>query len=133
MFSRTSVSRPVSSIYLRLRLRCYQMQDVPHGEVTYCYYNSKTLNSVRPLLVYTPPGYREGRDNYPVLYLVSGTTDTEETWFKVGHANNIIDNLIAQKKAKPMIIVMPYGNMMMGMPPRRRCKPRRCIKSLATS
>lgn len=95
----------------------YQMQDVPHGEVTYCYYNSKTLNSVRPLLVYTPPGYRDGRDNYPVLYLVSGTTDTEETWFKVGHANNIIDNLIAQKKAKPMIIVMPYGNMMMGMPP----------------
>ena len=52
-----------------------------------------------------------------MFYLVSGTTDTEETWFRVGRANFILDNLIAQKKAVPMIIVMPYGNMMMGTPP----------------
>jgi enterochelin esterase family protein len=52
-----------------------------------------------------------------VFYLVSGTTDTEETWFRVGRANFILDNLIAQKKAVPMVIVMPYGNMMRGTPP----------------
>jgi enterochelin esterase family protein len=95
----------------------YSVQDVPHGELTDCYYESKTLQRTRPLIVYTPPGYRAGSEKYPVLYLVSGTTDTEETWFKVGRANFILDNLIAQKKAVPMIIVLPYGNMMMGMPP----------------
>lgn len=94
----------------------HSVQDVPHGELSYCYYQSKTLKLTRPLIVYTPPGYRAGTDKYPVLYLVSGTTDTEETWFKVGRANFILDNLIAQKKAVPMIIVMPYGNMMMGTP-----------------
>ena len=94
----------------------HSVQDVPHGELSYCYYQSKTLNRTRPLIVYTPPGYRAGRGRLPVLYLVSGTTDTEETWFKVGRANFILDNLIAQKKAVPMIIVMPYGNMMSGTP-----------------
>lgn len=91
-------------------------QDVPHGKVDYCFYHSKTLGSPRPLLVYTPPGYLQSGESYPVLYLVSGTTDTEETWFKVGKANFILDNLISQQKAKPMIIAMPYGNMMMGAP-----------------
>ncbi|HAB15165.1 MAG TPA: esterase [Verrucomicrobiales bacterium] len=94
----------------------HSIQDVPHGELTYAFYNSKTLARTRPLIVYTPPGYRQGNTRYPVLYLVSGTTDTEETWFKVGRANFILDNLIAQKKAVPMILVMPYGNMMMGTP-----------------
>ncbi len=94
----------------------HDCQDVPHGKVDYCYYKSKTLGTTRPLLVYTPPGYSQSSDEYPVLYLVSGTTDTEETWFKVGKANFILDNLIAQKKAVPMIIVMPYGNMMMPAP-----------------
>jgi len=94
----------------------YAVQDVPHGDVTYCCYQSKTLGLTRPLLVYTPPGYRAGTDKYPVLYLVSGTTDTEETWFRAGRANSILDNLIAGKKAVPMIIVMPYGNMMNGTP-----------------
>jgi enterochelin esterase-like enzyme len=94
----------------------HSVQNVPHGELTYCYYSSKTLNVTRPLIVYTPPGYRAGTDKYPVLYLVSGTTDTEETWFKVGRANFILDNLIAQKRAVPMIIVMPYWNMLNGTP-----------------
>jgi enterochelin esterase-like enzyme len=84
--------------------------------VNYCDYSSKTLGGIRPLIVYTPPGYREHAEKYPVFYLVSGTTDTEETWFKLGRANFILDNLIAQKRAVPMIIVMPYGNMMMGRP-----------------
>jgi len=94
----------------------YAALDVPHGEVTYCFYNSKTLKTIRPLVVYTPPGYQAGSKKYPVLYLVSGTTDTEETWFKVGRANFILDNLIAQQLAVPMIVVMPYGNMPTGTP-----------------
>jgi enterochelin esterase family protein len=64
------------------------------------------------LVVYTPPSYEENpSEKYPVFYLISGTTDTEEAWFKVGHANLILDNLIAEGKAKPMIIVMPNGNV----------------------
>jgi len=94
----------------------YSIQDVPHGQVTYAFYKSKTMGVTRPLLVYTPPGYHQGSDKYPVLYLVSGTTDTEETWFKVGRANFILDNLIAAGKAQPMIIVMPYGNTLTGTP-----------------
>ena len=95
----------------------HSVQNVPHGEMSYSFYESKTLGRTRPLLVYTPPGYREGKKKYPVFYLVSGTTDTEETWFKVGRINCILDNLIAQKKAVPMVVVLPYGNMMMGTPP----------------
>lgn len=90
----------------------YSMQDVPHGTISYCTYKSASMKGeFRPLVVYTPPGYENNPDKkYPVLYLISGTTDTEETWYKVGRANLILDNLIAQGKAEPMIVVMPYGN-----------------------
>lgn len=94
----------------------YSAQNVHHGNVTYCYYYSETLKVTRPLLIYTPPGYEKSNNKYPVFYLVSGTTDTEETWFKVGRTNFLLDNLIAQKKAIPMIVVMPYGNMLCGTP-----------------
>ena len=94
----------------------YTVNDVPHGKVQYCSYRSDVLGTDRPLLVYTPADYERGSKKYPVLYLVSGTTDTEETWFKVGKLNVILDNLIAQGKAVPMIVVMPYGNMMGGTP-----------------
>jgi enterochelin esterase family protein len=90
----------------------HSLQNVPHGKITYCYYKSTTLGTTRPLLVYTPPGFEHnGNKKYPVLYLIHGGSDTEETWTKVGRANLIADNLIAQGKAKPMIIVMPYGNV----------------------
>ena len=90
----------------------HSMQDVPHGTITCTGYISKTMNGIyRPLVIYTPPGYEKNpQKKYPVLYLISGTTDTEETWYKVGRANLILDNLISQGKAVPMIIVMPYGN-----------------------
>lgn len=89
----------------------YSLKDVPHGSVTYEYYPSVS-GTTGSLVVYTPPGYDKNPDaKYPVFYLISGTTDTEETWFKVGKANLILDNLIAEGKAKPMIIVMPYGNI----------------------
>ena len=87
----------------------HSVQYVPHGILSYRYYESRELGT-RPVIVYTPPGYeKDVKTKYPVLYLLHGTTDTEETWTKVGRANIILDNLIAQGKAKPMIIVMPYG------------------------
>jgi enterochelin esterase family protein len=90
----------------------HSLQNVPHGKISYRYYNSKTLGTTRPLVIYTPPGFNvNGKTKYPVLYLIHGGSDTEETWTKVGKANLIADNLIAQGKAKPMIIVMPYGNV----------------------
>lgn len=90
----------------------HSMQNVPHGKISYRYYKSKTLGTTRQMLVYTPPGFNpNGTKKYPVLYLIHGGSDTEETWTKVGRANLIADNLIAQGKAVPMIIVMPYGNV----------------------
>lgn len=90
----------------------HALQNVPHGKIQYQYYESKTLGTTRRLLVYTPPGYQaNGKTKYPVLYLIHGGSDTEETWTKVGHANLIADNLIAKGLARPMIIVMPYGNV----------------------
>lgn len=89
----------------------YTVNDVPHGKVHYCTYKSDVMGEYRQMLVYTPADYEKGNKKYPVFYLVSGTTDTEETWFKVGKVNVILDNLIAQGKAVPMIVVMPYGNV----------------------
>ncbi|HRI80134.1 MAG TPA: alpha/beta hydrolase-fold protein [Cyclobacteriaceae bacterium] len=88
----------------------HAMKDVPHGTVTYEYYPSLE-GSTGSLVVYTPPGYdKNPTKKYPVFYLISGTTDTEETFYKVGRTNFILDNLIAEGKAQPMIVVMPYGN-----------------------
>ena len=89
----------------------YGVRDVPHGKMQYCQYRSSVLNAWRPLVVYTPADYETSGKSYPVFYLISGTTDTEETWYKVGKLNTILDNLIADGKAEPMIVVMPYGNM----------------------
>ncbi|WP_337042269.1 esterase [Emticicia sp. 17c] len=87
----------------------HTIQNVSHGTISYRYYHSSELGT-RPVVIYTPPGYEANpKAFYPVLYLLHGTTDTEETWTKVGRANIILDNLIAEGKAKPMIIVMPYG------------------------
>ena len=89
----------------------HAMRDVPHGSVSYEYYPS-AQGTIGSLMVYTPPGYdKNAAAKYPVFYLISGTTDTEETFFKVGRTNLILDNLIAEGKAKPMIVVMPYGNV----------------------
>ncbi len=90
-----------------------ELKDVPHGSVDYLNYWSPGLGMHIPLIVYTPPFYDApgNRDRkYPVMYLISGTTDTEEVYFKVGKMNLILDNLIAQGKAKDMILVLPYGN-----------------------
>ncbi|MFO7446578.1 MAG: alpha/beta hydrolase-fold protein [Ignavibacteriaceae bacterium] len=87
----------------------HTVRKVPHGALSYQYYYSRELG-IRPVVIYTPPGYEKNTNvKYPVLYLLHGTTDTEETWSKVGRANIILDNLISDDKAVPMIIVMPYG------------------------
>ena len=83
---------------------------IAHGVVSTVEYWSTTLNAKRRAHVYTPPGYMKGATRYPVLYLVHGAGDSDDSWTSVGHANYILDNLIAAGKAKPMIIVMPFGH-----------------------
>jgi enterochelin esterase family protein len=84
--------------------------DVPHGAVATVYYESKSLNRTRRMHVYTPPGYESGQEKYPVFYLLHGAGDSDDSWTSVGRANFILDNLIAQKKARPMLVVMPAGH-----------------------
>ena len=85
--------------------------NVPHGRVEYIHYYSEPLGGVNSAIVYTPAGYdKNTQKKYPVFYLISGTTDTEEVYYKVGRMNYILDNLVAQGKAQEMIIVLPYGN-----------------------
>ena len=89
----------------------HDITNVKHGTVEYVNYFSSTINAVNHAVVYLPPTYAENTDKrYPVFYLISGTTDTEEVYYKVGRTNYIADNLIDQGDAEEMIIVMPYGN-----------------------
>lgn len=85
-------------------------KDVPHGAVASVTYYSKSLGRFRRMHVYTPPGYETSSQKYPVLYLLHGAGDCDESWTSVGRAGFILDNLIAKKKAKPMIVVMPAGH-----------------------
>ena len=84
---------------------------VPHGDVRKVWYQSGTLKGQRRMHVYTPPGYDAGTDKYPVFYLLHGGGDEDSGWSTVGRAGFILDNLIAAKKAKPMIVVMPNGSL----------------------
>ena len=87
----------------------YRVNEVPHGDVSKVWYNSPTLKMQRRMTVYTPAGYDKGKD-YPVLYLMHGAGGDENAWSELGRAAQIMDNLIATGKAKPMIVVMPNGN-----------------------
>jgi len=84
--------------------------DVPHGAVAEVTYYSKSLQRFRRMHVYTPPGYERGEGKYPVFYLLHGAMDCDDSWSSVGRAGFILDNLIAAKKAKPMVVVMPAGH-----------------------
>ncbi|MBL8241319.1 MAG: esterase [Bryobacterales bacterium] len=90
----------------------WQARNVPHGTVEINYQKSKVLNGeTRWVWIYTPPGYAaSGSRKFPVLYLFHGSNDTAGGWVLAGHANFILDNLIAEKKAEPMIVVMPFGH-----------------------
>jgi enterochelin esterase-like enzyme len=88
----------------------WEVADVPRGEVHHHFYHSGVIGDNRDYYVYTPPGYEQNaRQQYPVLYLLHGFSDDASGWTAVGRANVILDNLIAQGKAKPMIIVMTLG------------------------
>src|SRR5580765_6730034 len=84
--------------------------NVPHGAVARVYYASTALKHTRRMHVYTPPGYETSTEKYPVFYLLHGAGDCDDSWTSVGRANFILDILIAAKKAKPMIVVMPAGH-----------------------
>lgn len=88
----------------------YKVNDVPHGTVSKVWYNSPTLGTDRRMTVYTPAGYEKGNKRYPVLYLLHGMGGDENAWSELGRATQILDNLIAQGKARPMIVVMTNGN-----------------------
>ena len=87
----------------------YSVNNVPHGNVNRVWYDSPTLGTKRRMTIYTPPGYEDG-GKYPVLYLLHGAGGDEEAWPALGRQAQIIDNLIAEGKAKPMIVVMTNGN-----------------------
>ena len=90
---------------------CYDARDVPHGAVTVQWYPSQSLGKLRRMHIYTPPGYDAAAAvKYPALYLLHGSGDDDSGWTWIGRANFIADNLIADHKAKPMIIVMPAGH-----------------------
>jgi enterochelin esterase-like enzyme len=88
----------------------WEVGDGPHGAVHHHFYKSGVVGDQRDFYVYTPPGYDpQARQSYPVLYLLHGYSDDASAWISVGRANVLLDNLIAQGKAKAMIIVMPLG------------------------
>ena len=88
----------------------YKVNPVPHGTVSRIWYDSPALGLERRMTVYTPVGYETSGKRYPVLYLLHGMGGDEEAWISLGRTAQILDNLIAQGKAKPMIVVMPNGN-----------------------
>jgi enterochelin esterase family protein len=88
----------------------YTVKNIPHGTLSKVWYESPTLSLTRRMYIYTPPGYENSKSKYPVLYLLHGGGGDEDAWTTLGRAPVILDNLIAQGKAKPMIIVMTNGN-----------------------
>ena len=86
-------------------------RDVPRGAVSVVTYYSKSLEQFRRMHIYTPPGYEAGEGTYPVFYLLHGASDCDHSWSSVGRAGFILDNLIADGKAKAMVVVMPAGHI----------------------
>lgn len=89
----------------------YKVNKVPHGTVSRRWYDSPTAGMTRRVTIYTPAGYETSKEKYPVLYLLHGMGGDEEAWIALGRTSQILDNLIAQGKAKPMIVVMTNGNI----------------------
>lgn len=87
----------------------YDINEVPHGTLHQVWYPSPSLNMARRMYVYTPPGYDQSEERYPVFYLLHGGGNDEDGWTNLGRAPQILDNLIAQGKARPMIVVMTNG------------------------
>ncbi len=92
----------------------YDSRAVPHGEVRMVLYESKAMGVTRWVWIYTPPGYDKSSSKYPVFYLLHGNGEAQNGWVMNGRANIILDNLIADRKAQPMIVVMPQGHALQG-------------------
>jgi len=101
----------------------YALKDVPHGNMQQILFPSKSTNTSRAAFVYTPPGYEKGKTKYPVLYLQHGWGENETSWGVQGKTNLIMDNMIAEGRIKPFIVVMTYGMTNTGMPIRRPATP----------
>jgi enterochelin esterase-like enzyme len=86
-------------------------REVPHGAVAEVTYYSNTLKKFRRMHIYTPPEYELGKGSYPVFYLLHGASDSDDSWTTVGRAGFILDNLLVEKKVKPMVVVMPAGHV----------------------
>lgn len=89
----------------------FEQKDVPHGAMATVYYPSKTLGKTRRMHVWTPAGYNASKDKLPVFYLLHGGGDNDFGWPTIGRAGEILDNLLAEGKMKPMIVVMPDGSI----------------------
>lgn len=98
----------------------YALKDVPHGNMQQIIFTSKSTNLQKVAVVYTPPGYEKGKTKYPVLYLQHGWGENETSWGVQGKTNLIMDNMIAEGRIKPFIVVMTYGMTNTGMPIGRR-------------
>ena len=95
----------------------YKVSDITHGSLTHDWYESKIMGMDRRINIYTPPGYKGSKNKYPILYLLHGYGGDEDEWVNFGRATQIIDNLIVQGKAEPMIVVMPNGHIDMAAAP----------------
>ena len=89
----------------------YEINKVPHGTVSRRWYDSPGNDMTRRITIYTPPGYEGSSEDYPILYLLHGVGGDEEAWMSLGRTSQILDNLIAQGKAEPMIVAMTNGNV----------------------
>ena len=92
----------------------FDTKPVPRGAVAEVTYHSTALRKFRRMHVYTPPGYESGNGRYPVFYLLHGAGDSDDSWSSVGRAGFILDNLLAAKRARPLIVVMPAGHTSRG-------------------
>lgn len=111
-FSRRDVGNIFSIFYVGNGVAdYYQVQDVPHGTVASAWYHSDAMGKDRRLNIYLPPMYNKENRSYPVLYLLHGSGGDENAWVELGHTARIMDNLIAEGKVEPMIVVMPNGNI----------------------
>ncbi len=109
----TSISESNNNVWSMVYVPGADFMDtkqVPHGAVAEITYYSKSLKRFRRMHIYTPPGYEADNKKYPVFYLLHGAMDCDDSWTTVGRAGFIMDNLIAGKKAKPMVVVMPAGH-----------------------
>lgn len=103
--------RPVVEIVPQGETLFWQKKDVPHGLMSIVYYDSEVTHSTRRMFVWTPPGYFAGQEKLPVLYLIHGGGDNDTNWPGQGKAGWILDNLFAEGKIVPMIVVMPDGSI----------------------